>query len=112
MTESDDIRSTLIDMLEELDDRLARITDDVKHTQEPLAKDSEEQAIQVENDEVLDYLGNSTRAEIDQVKRAIAKLEHGHYGNCEVCGEPISKARLEILSFARLCVRCAEKAEE
>ena len=54
VTESDDIRSTLIDMLEELDDRLARITDDVKHTQEPLAKDSEEQAIQVENDEVLD----------------------------------------------------------
>lgn len=54
MTESDDIRSTLIDMLEELDDRLAKITDDVKHTEEPLAKDSEEQAIQVENDEVLD----------------------------------------------------------
>ncbi|MCD2449612.1 TraR/DksA C4-type zinc finger protein [Methylicorpusculum oleiharenae] len=112
MTESDDIRSTLIDMLEELDDRLARITDDVKHTQEPLAKDSEEQAIPVENDEVLDYLGNSTRTETDQVNRAIAKLEQGHYENCEACGEHIAKERLEIVPFARLCVRCAEKSEE
>lgn len=54
MKETDDIRSTLIDMLEELDDRLAKITDDVKHTQEPLAKDSEEHAVHVENDEVKD----------------------------------------------------------
>jgi DnaK suppressor protein len=112
VTESDDIRSTLIDMLEELDDRLAKITDDVKHTEEPLAKDTEELAVQVENDEVLDYRGNSTRAEIDQVKRAIAKLEQGHYGNCEACGQSIAKERLEILPFARLCVRCAEKSKE
>jgi DnaK suppressor protein len=109
--EYDEVRNSLIAMLEELDDRLIKITDDVKHSEEPLSKDFAEQAVQTENDEVLDYLGNVTRSEIEQVKQAITRIDEGDYGVCEMCGEPIKKERLKALPFTRLCIKCAEKKE-
>jgi DnaK suppressor protein len=105
----DEIRGNLLEMLEELDDRLAKITDDVKHTDEPLAKDFAEQATQTENDEVLDYLGNATRTEIEKIKLAIARIDSGDYGICEVCGEPISNERLKVLPYACMCIKCANQ---
>ena len=61
MKEYEKIRSNLIAMLEELTHRLARITNNVKHSDMPLEKDFAEQATQNENIEVMDYLGNSDR---------------------------------------------------
>jgi DnaK suppressor protein len=45
-----------------------------------------------------------TRADVE---RALAKLEDGTYGLCDVCGEPIGDGRLEALPWAVLCVRDA-----
>ena len=45
-----------------------------------------------------------TRADVE---RALAKLEDGTYGSCDVCGEPIGEDRLEALPWAVLCVRDA-----
>jgi DnaK suppressor protein len=42
-----------------------------------------------------------TRADVE---RALAKLEDGTYGRCDVCGEPIGAGRLEALPWAVLCV--------
>ena len=112
MKEYEEVRTSLIAMLEELDERLIKITDDVKHTEEPLSKDFAEQAVQAENDEVLDYLGNVTRSEIEQVKQAIARIDKGGYGVCEICGEAIKKERLKALPFTKICINCAEKLEE
>lgn len=111
MSEYDEVRENLIEMLEELGERLGKITEDVKHVDEPLSQDFEEQATQTENDEVLDYLGNVARDEIAKVKHAIERIDDGEYGFCEICGEAIGKDRLEVLPFANLCVKCAEKLE-
>lgn len=107
--EYDEIRSNLIDMLEDLNDRLSRITEDVKHADEPLSKDFEEQATQTENDQVMDYLGNAARSEIARIKEAIARIDKGEYGICQRCGEPIAKERLRILPHSILCIKCAEE---
>lgn len=40
----------------------------------------------------------------DDVVRALAKLDEGSYGRCDVCGEPIPAGRLEALPSAVLCV--------
>lgn len=40
----------------------------------------------------------------DDTVRALAKLDEGSYGRCDVCGQPISAERLEALPWARLCV--------
>lgn len=44
------------------------------------------------------------RAELEEVERALAKLDDGTYGICETCGEQISAARLEAMPAARFCI--------
>ena len=104
-------KQNLCAMLEEINERLAKITEDVKHTNEPLEKDFAEQATQTENDQVLDYLGNAARTEASLIKKAIARIDSGEYGACELCGEAIKEERLKILPFSNLCIRCAEQKQ-
>ncbi|MDP2902593.1 MAG: TraR/DksA family transcriptional regulator [Methylovulum sp.] len=104
-----EVKQTLCEMLEELGGRLAKITDDVRHTDQPVEKDFAEQATQTENDQVLDYLGNAARAEVAQIKQAITRIDKGEYGLCEACGGPIREERLKALPYASLCIQCAGK---
>lgn len=110
MNNFEEIKSVLCEMLEELDERLAKITDDVRHTDEPVEKDFAEQATQNENNEVEDYLGNSARTEIGMIKQALSRIESGDYGMCQICGEPINTERLKIIPYSVLCVKCASVA--
>ncbi len=107
MKEYEQVRSSLIEMLEDIDDRLAKITHDVK---EPLDKDFEEQATQAENNEVLDGLGNAARTELEMIKQAIARIDKGEYGVCQVCGQPVNKERLKAVPYASMCIKCASQA--
>jgi DnaK suppressor protein len=47
------------------------------------------------------------RAELDEVDRALEKIDGGTYGRCEVCGEPIAEARLEAMPATRFCINHA-----
>jgi RNA polymerase-binding transcription factor DksA len=42
---------------------------------------------------------------LDEVDRALERLDNGTYGRCEVCGETIDEARLEADPTARTCTR-------
>lgn len=112
MKEYADVRSHLLSMLEELDERLEKITADVKHSDKPLDQDFSEQAVETENDEVLDALGNAARDEVEKIKQAISKIDSGTYGICLTCGEPIKKERLTALPYANLCIHCAARHEQ
>jgi DnaK suppressor protein len=52
-------------------------------------------------------LASQLRSELDEVERALAKLDDGSYGACETCREPISAARLEAMPAARFCIEHA-----
>jgi DnaK suppressor protein len=110
MKEYDKVRDVLNTLLEELNSRLDSITHDVRHDQNPLEHDFAEQATQNENNEVIDQLGNSARAEIEQIKLAISNIDSGRYGICELCAEPISKERLAAVPFTSQCIKCASQA--
>ena len=43
---------------------------------------------------------------LNEVEHALQKLEQGTYGVCEVCGQPIDMARLEVRPQANLCISC------
>ena len=46
-----------------------------------------------------------------ELRAALTRLYRGEYGTCEVCGEFVSKARLEAVPEAKLCIKCKEKEE-
>ncbi|MDZ7841619.1 MAG: TraR/DksA family transcriptional regulator [Gammaproteobacteria bacterium] len=106
-----DIKQRLLDKREDLEQRLNNITRDVRHEDNPLSGDWEEQAVQRESDEVMDALGNEARRELELIKQALARIESGEYPYCSECGKEINRARLESLLYTDLCIRCAQDRE-
>jgi DnaK suppressor protein len=51
-------------------------------------------------------LSAQAKAAVEEIERALAKIESGTYGLCEKCGREIPKARLRVLPHAPLCVAC------
>ena len=46
-----------------------------------------------------------------QTERALDRIDTKTYGNCEECGSPIGKARLQVFPRATLCMLCKQKEE-
>jgi len=84
--------------------RIGGISDELGSHQE---KDWEEIAIEREGEEVLETLGVEAQTELRTIKGALARIETGDYGRCQVCGSPISPARLDILPDTPFCKECA-----
>jgi RNA polymerase-binding transcription factor DksA len=95
----------------ELNDRLSRLNRDVRRENDPLVQDFFDQAVQRQNDEVIDRLRALTAWELDQIDSALAQIAAGSYGCCERCGQSIDHARLQAMPHAPLCQRCARSLE-
>ncbi|WP_081645930.1 TraR/DksA family transcriptional regulator [Litchfieldella anticariensis] len=72
-----------------------------------LDKDMEEQAQEIENDEVVDLLDDEAREELDQIDKALARITANVGDRCEICGETIAPGRLVALPYTTRCVDCA-----
>jgi DnaK suppressor protein len=104
-----DIRRDLVWTREQLARRLRQIRDDAGHRQQPLSRDAADRAQETENDEVLERLGQSTTALINQYQHAIERIDTGRYGICEACELPIEAERLEAVPQATDCLECARE---
>jgi len=51
-------------------------------------------------------LSAQAKAAVEEIERALVKIENGTYGLCEKCGKEIPRARLKVLPGAPLCVAC------
>ena len=102
------IRRKLLEHKAALLKRIEAVTDDVRHKDQPLPSDFAEQAVERENEEVMDAIGHASRAEVAAIDSALARIETGDYGICIGCGEDIPEARLEVLPYSTRCVNCAE----
>lgn len=49
-------------------------------------------------------LAADLQEQLDDVEKALARLDDGTYGTCEVCGVRIGDARLEALPATRFCI--------
>ncbi len=56
-------------------------------------------------------LANNILERINQVERALERLDEGGYGWCERCGNPIPVERLAAFPSATLCVTCKQLEE-
>jgi RNA polymerase-binding transcription factor DksA len=72
----------------------------------------EEEAQKITLMSLYDELALRDQREIEEIDRALLKIEQGSFGCCERCKKPISRARLEALPEVRLCLSCARKSEK
>jgi RNA polymerase-binding transcription factor DksA len=72
----------------------------------------EENAAKEKQARIYATLDEQGKQEIEQIDAALAKISTNTFGNCDRCGKPISKARLQAIPWTPLCVRCAEKLEQ
>lgn len=99
-----DFERRIVDRLEELG---ARIDEIERELGAPKTADLEDQAVDLEDDEVLEGLERAAAREITLLKSALGRIRDGSFGLCLSCGEPIAEARLEIVPYAPLCRNCA-----
>lgn len=104
MSGEDAVRVQLQGRLDVLLKRVVAIAGDLRR---PSDRDWQERAIELENDEVLENLDESSRAEVTQVRAALRRLDAGTYGLCARCGQQIGAPRLAAMPSATTCVACA-----
>jgi DnaK suppressor protein len=64
-----------------------------------------------EQEFALDLM-DSEKKLLVEINDALRRIEEGTFGICEGRGEPIPKARLNAIPWARYCVACAELKEK
>lgn len=108
MKKYEQIRTKLMKKRDEIERRLNKIDQDILHTDGAPNPDSEEQAVERANDDVLDALGGIARSELEKINAALASIERGEYGNCRACKKPIPMERLKAIPYTDHCVACAD----
>ncbi len=59
--------------------------------------------------EFASQLKSIETASLREIDDALNRIAKGTYGWCEQCGEPIPLNRLEVIPYARLCMKCVKK---
>ena len=90
--------------IKELTAHMRKISDDLD---QPLPAALEDQAIDLEDDEVLSGIGRANQQEVRLLNDALKRIADGSYGICLKCGDDISPARLDAVPYAVLCRTCA-----
>lgn len=104
MSEFEARKQQLLNRRKELTARLTSIEAELDSHQ---SKDWEELAVEREEDEVLEGLGDQGLQEVRQIDLALERIEDGTYGECQKCGDTIAEARLDLLPHTPLCRKCA-----
>jgi RNA polymerase-binding transcription factor DksA len=99
-----DHKARLTQRLGELTTRLRGIETELESHHNP---DWEDLALEREDDEVLEGLGQMGQGEIRQIKAALARIEDGSFGFCSRCSTEIDAKRLDLLPHTPFCAGCA-----
>jgi RNA polymerase-binding transcription factor DksA len=88
----------------ELENRLNRIEQDFVT---PRNADDDDRAVERNNDEVLEELGETGERELAAIDAALDRIAAGTFGICTRCGQPIAEKRLDSVPHTPLCQTCA-----
>ena len=108
-----ELRARLVALLEEqrrdLLARASRFGHDIEALQTLTATTGQGETEQVSSETervVAEVLEAGTRAALEDIAFALARLDDGSYGVCASCGVPIPAERLMVLPETRHCVAC------
>jgi RNA polymerase-binding transcription factor DksA len=99
-------RTTTVERLEAMRHGYDEVVDAAEDSNADDEHDPEGATIAYERSQ-LGALVDQTQAHLDEIDAALARVEAGTYGRCEVCGAAIPVERLEARPTARTCVEHA-----
>lgn len=85
----DDIRKKLLTQRRNLFRQVAQAEDELLWLETDVESEVEERGQEESMVRLLDRLDERAKAEIEEIDRALVKLEAGQYGRCEQCGKDI-----------------------
>lgn len=62
--------------------------------------------------EILSQLEDIEMELLNQIDRALERIDNGSYGLCEVCGKKIEEERLEAVPWTTLCIEHAQELDQ
>ena len=110
--ETKKFKEQLLHLKEELLSLVRATTENEKEYPSSEVGDSIDQAADSSARELLFELNDSERHRLEDIDRALQKIEQGRFGVCENCGEKISKKRLQAVPYARFCINCKARMEK
>jgi DnaK suppressor protein len=91
--------------------QVVRVEDDLRWFESNVEPEQLEEGQEQALSAVLARLDEHDRAEIEDIDRALARIDSGEYGVCRNCRAAIPAPRQRALPATDLCRRCAERRE-
>lgn len=94
-------------LLEEAGKTVSEMTSDVTNFPDPTDRATQEA------DRTFELrIRDRERRLINKIQEALARIDNGTFGICEVCEEEISEARLKARPVTTLCINCKMEQEK
>jgi DnaK suppressor protein len=103
------IKNQLLKRKKELDQELGELYKPDAHTD---VQDVGDQALSASIETLKISLQDAELEEYNRILKALEMIDHGTYGICVDCGQPISEKRLTLYPNATRCLKCQEILEE
>ena len=110
-TEISKLRQVLLKRRDALRKALAGDLSSLKELRDQPDSDAIDAALDLAQDEINSQLAELEARELEQIERALERMEDGTYGICEVTGKPIPLARLRALPYATLRIEAQRELE-
>ena len=110
-----DIRKQLLALREQLErdievkeEQVAEYGDDLVPDRGGISNHMADDANETSDQETMLGIQAGAQRQLEQVNRALSRLDDGTYGTCANCGKPINPARLEAHPSSTLCMDCQQ----
>jgi len=110
--EKEKYEKKLLKKKEEIVEKLSETYTESMEVETGIAQDLADKAESSYTKEFLLSLSDTERNQLFMIDEALKRIQKCDYGICQMCGQKISKKRLDVVPWTPYCISCQEKAEE
>jgi DnaK suppressor protein len=105
-------RRALLAKKDEISLELVKNKDAGQESSDEATQDIADKATSSYTKEFLFSLSDSERTLVQQIEKALARIDDGAFGTCTHCGNPLLERRLDAVPWTPYCVDCMELSEK
>ncbi len=105
-------KSILLVRKEQIQKNLFGVKEEIVELQHQELNDEGDHAAASSDSLVENAIISQQQKELEEIDRALTKIENGEYGICEMCEDPIGFQRLKVKPHAVYCIDCREIVEK